>query len=134
MVAMDSRLLLAVLAWVWVIGPLAAQSGEPAPLLPDDLAREAEKASPQIAEILRKLATPSEDYAKQVLAAAGKLLTADDAKEGAWAAEKSLRAGLRYVQSQRAGDTDALAHELATVRGKLLKLLDADSALKWADV
>ena len=138
MTPMRRRLMLALTLCCLPFGQRLAIADEPAPLMPADLLREADKAPAPIAGILRKLAVPSDRYDQQVLAAVNTLLKADDAKEGAWAAEKALRAGLRYSLSREAGDSERLANELVVVRRHLLKLLAAEAdgaaALAWADV
>jgi peptide/nickel transport system substrate-binding protein len=131
---------------VLVVARSAAAQGEPAPLQPNDLLREADKASPAVASILRELAVPdmTGDYARQVLERVDLLLKTADPLEGAWAAEKALRATLRFAQSQRqVDDTSAaatvqLSEKLPDVRRRLLQLLskraDLGEALHWADI
>ena len=120
-----------------IAGAVAASGGEPAPLMPADLKREADHASPAVADILRKLAAPSDGYDVQVLAAVDALLKLGDGKEGAWAAEKALRAGLRYCLRRQQGDVERLADRLMDVRRALLKVLEKDGdgtvALTWAE-
>jgi ABC-type transport system substrate-binding protein len=132
---------------VLVAARVLAQPGEPVPLWPQDLARDAQKASGPVAAILLELSKPAGDFEKATLARVDDLLKAEDAKEGAWAAEKALRAVLRYSRSQRppaeaddrwAAVHDALADKLLKVRRRLLQLLakaeDPAEALHWADV
>jgi ABC-type transport system substrate-binding protein len=177
---------------------LLAMPGEPAPLRPADLLREASKASAPVAAVLRDLAVPADEVAladgrrlrvepvsaylvpgdaaahalrvlgppasevevsgteivavryfeTHVLERVDALLKAADAKEGAWAAEKALRATLRFSHSRRrsptasdnpwAGRQSDLSGRLLEVRRQLLLLLaagdDLDEALRWADV
>ncbi len=165
--------LLLLAAW------LAAAPGEPAPLQPQDLLREASKAPPTVAAILRKLAVPADEvtltdgtrimvdlalgkerkiagtdvasvryFEKRVLESVDVLLKDADAVEGAWAADKALRATLRFSLSRRqpsaSGDNPwtslqtALSDRLSDVRRRLLQLLSErdqlDEALRWADV
>src|SRR5437868_5595197 len=121
MTTMQQRVILAFAIFLLPLGRCSATPDEPAPLMPADLLREADKSPRPIADILRPLAEPSDPYDQQVLAAVSKLLKVEDAKEGAWAAEKALRAGLRYLQSRKSGDSERLGNELLEVRRRLLK-------------
>ena len=122
---------------------LPASPGEPAPLQPADLLREADRSSSLVAEILRGLAIPSDGYEQKVLDGVQRLLKVEDAREGTWAAEKALRAGLRYSLSHQQPGSDnpwavQLSDRLLQVRRQLLKLLEQDTddkvALAWADI
>jgi ABC-type transport system substrate-binding protein len=136
-----------------VVTLLSAAPDEPAPLWPDDLRAIADKAPPAIAAILRDLADPADDAAsgrsfeQRVLEQVDVLLKSEDAAAGAWAAEKALRACLRFSLSQRhslnSGDRwPALQQEVSVrlldVRRRLLQLLaqgpDLQEALSWAEV
>src|SRR5438132_578769 len=123
MTTMQWRGIFALAIFLLTLGRCSATPEEPAPLMPADLLREAGKSPGPIADILRPLAEPSDPYDQQVLAAVNKLLKVEDAKEGAWAAEKALRAALRYSLSRPSGDSERLANELVEVRRRLLKLL-----------
>jgi peptide/nickel transport system substrate-binding protein len=191
--AVFTPLLVVPLAAAW----LAAAPGEPAPLRPDDLLREAKNAPPGIAAVLGELAVPADritladgrrlivdpviDYIrtgadssprivtvigqrdKETTLAAGdiadvrfyeqyvldriaELLKGDDTAS-TWAAEKALRAALRFSRSRRqapgpghnpwaSGQSD-LANRVLDVRRRLLQRLtteDLPEALRWADV
>lgn len=186
--------LLMPLAVAWLL----AAPGEPTPLRPGDLLREANTASPSVAAILRELAVPVDQltladgrrlsiapvseylrpgadtqhavrmpaqpdkeemiaaadvvavrfFEKHVLDTVDELLKSADAIEGAWAAEKALRAVLRFSLSRRqpprTGDNpwatlqSDLGNRLLDVRRRLLHLLatrdDLGDALHWANV
>ncbi len=127
----------------------AATSGEPRPLWPADLAREADAVPPAIGDILRGLSAPAgDDYEETVLRRADDLVKAEPPLDGAWAAEKALRAALRFSRAHRpaapggdnpwAGVQKRLEGKLLDVRRHLLQLLakaeDPAEALRWADV
>jgi ABC-type transport system substrate-binding protein len=122
-------------------------SGEPVPLMPGDLVRDASTAPAPIAKLLGELAKPPvdvDDYEKYVLDRIALLLKVDDPLKGAWAAEKALRATLRYSLSKRpASDvaepavsvgSNRLAERLLDVRRRLLRDESLDTALRLADV